>query len=146
MAGNSSCLPWLDDAVFNLPCWFIFNLSPVFFCSRDSPLFDFIESCLRNKHEMVVYEAASAIVNLPGCSAKELAPAVSGYQTFLHPNLTHLCLLGGSGRPWARGSGRKKMPSNKPQSNVKKRNQYLVITCSVPGTVLGPLTCVTFWG
>ena len=27
-------------------------------------LFDFIESCLRNKHEMVVYEAASAIVNM----------------------------------------------------------------------------------
>uniref|UniRef100_A0A8B9T0B9 Coatomer subunit gamma n=1 Tax=Anas platyrhynchos TaxID=8839 RepID=A0A8B9T0B9_ANAPL len=46
--------------------------------SRDSPLFDFIESCLRNKHEMVVYEAASAIVNLPNCTAKELAPAVSG--------------------------------------------------------------------
>eukprot|EP00069_Balaena_mysticetus_P016954 bmy_09950T0 len=50
--------------------------------SRDSPLFDFIESCLRNKHEMVVYEAASAIVNLPGCSAKELAPAVSVLQLF----------------------------------------------------------------
>ncbi|KAK1337659.1 hypothetical protein QTO34_002292 [Cnephaeus nilssonii] len=50
--------------------------------SRDSPLFDFIESCLRNKHEMVVYEAASAIVNLPGCSAKELAPAVSGLPGF----------------------------------------------------------------
>lgn len=53
--------------------------------SRDSPLFDFIESCLRNKYEMVVYEAASAIVNLPGCSAKELAPAVSGQHAFLHP-------------------------------------------------------------
>ncbi|CAO2605799.1 Coatomer subunit gamma-1, partial [Lemmus lemmus] len=53
-----------------------------FLCSRDSPLFDFIESCLRNKHEMVVYEAASAIVNLPGCSAKELAPAVSVLQLF----------------------------------------------------------------
>ncbi|XP_064218214.1 coatomer subunit gamma-1-like [Aotus nancymaae] len=50
--------------------------------SRDSPLFDFIQSCLRNKHEMVVYEAASAIVNLPGCSAKELAPAVSVLQLF----------------------------------------------------------------
>uniref|UniRef100_A0A4W3JSP2 Coatomer subunit gamma n=1 Tax=Callorhinchus milii TaxID=7868 RepID=A0A4W3JSP2_CALMI len=50
--------------------------------SRDSPLFDFIESCLRNKHEMVVYEAASAIVNLPSCSAKELAPAVSVLQLF----------------------------------------------------------------
>ncbi|MEE6502215.1 hypothetical protein FKM82_004445 [Ascaphus truei] len=50
--------------------------------SRESPLFDFIESCLRNKHEMVVYEAASAIVNLPTCTAKELAPAVSVLQLF----------------------------------------------------------------
>ncbi|KAM4022275.1 coatomer subunit gamma-1 [Anomaloglossus baeobatrachus] len=50
--------------------------------NRDSPLFDFIESCLRNKHEMVVYEAASAIVNLPSCTAKELAPAVSVLQLF----------------------------------------------------------------
>ncbi|KAG8128132.1 putative Coatomer subunit gamma protein [Naja naja] len=49
---------------------------------RDSPLFDFIENCLRNKHEMVVYEAASAIVNLPECTAKELAPAVSVLQLF----------------------------------------------------------------
>uniref|UniRef100_A0ACB8EHU1 Coatomer subunit gamma-1 n=1 Tax=Sphaerodactylus townsendi TaxID=933632 RepID=A0ACB8EHU1_9SAUR len=49
---------------------------------RDSPLFDFIENCLRNKHEMVVYEAASAIVNLPTCTAKELAPAVSVLQLF----------------------------------------------------------------
>uniref|UniRef100_A0A2I3T3C9 Coatomer subunit gamma n=2 Tax=Pan TaxID=9596 RepID=A0A2I3T3C9_PANTR len=54
---------------------------PTFSC-RPIPLFDFIESCLRNKHEMVVYEAASAIVNLPGCSAKELAPAVSVLQLF----------------------------------------------------------------
>lgn len=53
-------------------------------CSRDSPLFDFIESCLRNKHEMVVYEAASAIVSLPGCSAR-LAPAVSGAQARPRP-------------------------------------------------------------
>lgn len=47
-------------------------------CRHDSPLFDFIESCLRNKHEMVVYEAASAIVHMPNCTARELAPAVSG--------------------------------------------------------------------
>lgn len=53
----------------------------VFYChvySHDSPLFDFIESCLRNKNEMVVYEAASAIVHMPNCTARELAPAVSG--------------------------------------------------------------------
>lgn len=57
----------------------------VFFClcvvSHDSPLFDFIESCLRNKNEMVVYEAASAIVHMPNCTARELAPAVSGQNT-----------------------------------------------------------------
>ncbi|MEE6481754.1 hypothetical protein FKM82_012956, partial [Ascaphus truei] len=47
-----------------------------------SPLFDFIESCLRNKHEMVIYEAASAIIHLPNCSARELAPAVSVLQLF----------------------------------------------------------------
>ena len=34
--------------------------------SHDSPLFDFIESCLPNKHNMVVYETALSIVNLPG--------------------------------------------------------------------------------
>ncbi|XP_018963343.2 coatomer subunit gamma-2-like [Cyprinus carpio] len=49
---------------------------------HDSPLFDFIESCLRNKHEMVVYEAASAIVHMPKCTARELAPAVSVLQLF----------------------------------------------------------------
>ena len=73
------------------------QLVAVFFCSRDSPLFDFIESCLRNKHEMVVYEAASAIVNLPGCSAKELAPAVSG---LIHPfPCCIVCLLGTGPEP-----------------------------------------------
>nr|XP_033814492.1 coatomer subunit gamma-2 isoform X2 [Geotrypetes seraphini] len=49
---------------------------------HDSPLFDFIESCLRNKHEMVIYEAASAIIHLPNCTARELAPAVSVLQLF----------------------------------------------------------------
>uniref|UniRef100_A0A452QGQ6 Coatomer subunit gamma n=1 Tax=Ursus americanus TaxID=9643 RepID=A0A452QGQ6_URSAM len=50
--------------------------------SHESPLFDFIESCLRNKHEMVIYEAASAIIHLPNCTARELAPAVSVLQLF----------------------------------------------------------------
>lgn len=57
--------------------------APVFSHRHDSPLFDFIESCLRNKHEMVVYEAASAIVHMPNCTARELAPAVSGQCLFL---------------------------------------------------------------
>uniref|UniRef100_A0A8D0G8K2 Coatomer subunit gamma n=1 Tax=Sphenodon punctatus TaxID=8508 RepID=A0A8D0G8K2_SPHPU len=49
---------------------------------HESPHFDFIESCLRNKHEMVIYEAASAIIHLPNCTARELAPAVSVLQLF----------------------------------------------------------------
>lgn len=65
----------------------------VVFClyalSHDSPLFDFIESCLRNKNEMVVYEAASAIVHMPNCTARELAPAVSGQ----YSHLTHFKFL-----------------------------------------------------
>uniref|UniRef100_A0A452QGG8 Coatomer subunit gamma n=1 Tax=Ursus americanus TaxID=9643 RepID=A0A452QGG8_URSAM len=54
----------------------------IFITSHESPLFDFIESCLRNKHEMVIYEAASAIIHLPNCTARELAPAVSVLQLF----------------------------------------------------------------
>lgn len=43
---------------------------------------------------MVVYEAASAIVNLPSCTAKELAPAVSG-----NPLTSHWF------NGWAQGGG-----------------------------------------
>ncbi|CAG9862394.1 unnamed protein product [Phyllotreta striolata] len=49
---------------------------------NDFPYFDFIESCLRHKSEMVVYEAAHAIVNLKRTTSKELAPAVSVLQLF----------------------------------------------------------------
>ena len=48
----------------------------------DSPLFEFIESCLRHKSEMVIYEAAHAIVSMKNTTAKELAPAVSVLQLF----------------------------------------------------------------
>merc|ERR1719305_125775 len=47
-----------------------------------SPYFDFVESCLRHKSEMVIYEAAHAIVNMKKTSSKELAPAVSVLQLF----------------------------------------------------------------
>lgn len=49
----------------------------------DSTHFEFIESCLRHKSEMVVYEAANAIVNLRCTSQRELNPAVSVLQLFL---------------------------------------------------------------
>ena len=48
----------------------------------DSQMFEFIESCLRHKSEMVIYEAAHAIVNMKCTTAKELAPAVSVLQLF----------------------------------------------------------------
>lgn len=48
----------------------------------ESPLFEFIESCLRHKSEMVIYEAAHAIVNLKSTTSRELAPAVSVLQLF----------------------------------------------------------------
>lgn len=48
----------------------------------ESELFDFIESCLRHKSEMVIYEAAQAIVQLKNTTAKDLAPAVSVLQLF----------------------------------------------------------------
>ncbi|XP_071960744.1 coatomer subunit gamma-2-like [Antedon mediterranea] len=50
---------------------------------HDGPLFDYIESCLRHKSEMVIYEAAQAIVNMKNTTARELAPAVSVLQLFL---------------------------------------------------------------
>jgi len=51
--------------------------------NTDRSIFDFLDSCLRNKSEMVIYEAARAIVNLTNVSARELAPAVSVLQLFL---------------------------------------------------------------
>jgi coatomer protein complex subunit gamma len=45
-------------------------------------MFEFLESCLRHKSEMVIYEAAHAIVNMKHTTAKELAPAVSVLQLF----------------------------------------------------------------
>lgn len=46
----------------------------------DTNLFDFIENCLRHKSDMVIYEAASAIVSLKCTTSKELASAVSVLQ------------------------------------------------------------------
>ncbi|XP_018910396.1 coatomer subunit gamma isoform X2 [Bemisia tabaci] len=48
----------------------------------ESPLFDFVEKCLRHKSETVIYEAAHAVVNLRRTTPRELAPAVSVLQLF----------------------------------------------------------------
>lgn len=48
-----------------------------------APLYDFLESCLRHKSELVIYEAARALVNLKNIKSKDLQPAVSVLQLFL---------------------------------------------------------------
>ncbi|XP_055337023.1 uncharacterized protein LOC129587343 [Paramacrobiotus metropolitanus] len=67
----------------------------------NSSNFDFLESCLRHKSEMVVNEAAHALVNLRHASGRELTPALSVLHLFrasdrpvlrhtAHRALTHL--------------------------------------------------------
>jgi coatomer protein complex subunit gamma len=47
------------------------------------PFYDFLESCLRHKAEMVIFEAARAICNLRDVTARELSPAIAVLQLFL---------------------------------------------------------------
>lgn len=54
-------------------CFFCFYCSP-----ENAPLQEFLESCLRHKSELVIYEAARALVNLKNVKTKDLQPAVSG--------------------------------------------------------------------
>ena len=46
-------------------------------------MFDFIDSCLRNKNDMVIYNAAATIVSLKYITSKELRSAINILQTFL---------------------------------------------------------------
>ena len=45
--------------------------------------YQFLELCLRHKNEMVIYEAAKAICNLPSVEASDLNPAITVLQLFL---------------------------------------------------------------
>jgi coatomer protein complex subunit gamma len=45
--------------------------------------YQFLEQSLRHKNEMVIYEAARAICNLPGVEARDLSPAITVLQLFL---------------------------------------------------------------
>jgi len=45
--------------------------------------YQFLEGSLRHKSEMVIYEAAKAICNLPGVEARDLNPAITVLQLFL---------------------------------------------------------------
>ncbi|XP_061363566.1 coatomer subunit gamma [Gastrolobium bilobum] len=51
--------------------------------SGDRPFYDFLESCLRHKSEMVIFEAAKAITELNGVTSRELTPAITVLQLFL---------------------------------------------------------------
>ena len=54
---------------------------------ENAPLYEFLESCLRHKSELVIYEAARAMVNLKSVQSKDLQPAVSGkYGTMVKQN------------------------------------------------------------
>lgn len=57
-------------------------LKPYFhtFLRNNPQLYEFLESSLRHKSEMVIYEAARAIISLRNLTAKELAPAVGVLQ------------------------------------------------------------------
>ena len=46
-------------------------------------LMDFLDSCLRHKHEMVIYEAARAMCRLEDMSARDLSPAITVLSMFL---------------------------------------------------------------
>jgi coatomer protein complex subunit gamma len=41
-------------------------------------LYELLESYLRHKHDMVNFEAAKAICNLPNVTSREVYPAISG--------------------------------------------------------------------
>ena len=47
------------------------------------PFYSFLESCLRHKTEMVIFEAARTICAMRDVSTRELAPAVTVLQLFL---------------------------------------------------------------
>ena len=49
----------------------------------ERPFYDFLESCLRHKSEMVIFEAARAIVELNEVTSRELQPAITVLQLFL---------------------------------------------------------------
>ena len=47
------------------------------------PFYDYLESCLRHRSEIVIFEAARAIANMKDVSARELGPAITVLQLFL---------------------------------------------------------------
>lgn len=49
----------------------------------ERPFYDYLDGCLRNKAEMVIFEAARAITELADVTSRELTPAITVLQLFL---------------------------------------------------------------
>lgn len=49
----------------------------------ERPFFDYLDSCLRHKAELVIFEAARAITELSSVTSRELSPAITVLQLFL---------------------------------------------------------------
>lgn len=54
------------------------------------PFYDYLEACLRHKSEMVMFEAARAICNMPDASSRELMPPIVVCQLFLSSSKPYL--------------------------------------------------------
>jgi len=52
--------------------------------AQERQSYDFLESCLRHKNDMVILEAARAICNLRNVTPRELTPAITVLQLFLN--------------------------------------------------------------
>ena len=52
-------------------------------CRTDSPMYDFIDWCLRNKNDMIIDEGVATIVSLKCLTSKELRSVINILQTFL---------------------------------------------------------------
>ena len=52
--------------------------------AQERQSYDFLESCLRHKNDMVIFEAARAICNLRNVTPRELTPAITVLQLFLN--------------------------------------------------------------
>ncbi|XP_059653824.1 coatomer subunit gamma-2-like [Cornus florida] len=50
----------------------------------DRPLYDYLESCLCHRADMVIFEAARTITELSGVTSRELTPAINVLQLFLN--------------------------------------------------------------
>lgn len=70
--------------MFAWPCpWQVIAESQPGVGHETRPFYDFLESCLRHKSEVVIFEAARAICNMRDVTSRELTPAITVLHLFL---------------------------------------------------------------